>query len=276
MKHPSIIISFFLLFTIPAIIVAIFHSDPSEDTESYTLVWNEEFDSDTLNTDIWIPWEGGAYNNEQQCYTSREENLFIQDGKLHIRALDEQYECGSSGIKPYTSARISTDSTAIGWEHGRFEAKIKMPAGIGFWPAFWMMPMREIGWPKGGEIDIMEYRGDQPTVTHAAAHYWRENCTGETRQCLNSEVSTFDAENNLSEEFHIYALERTNDEMRWYFNDERIQTVSINDLPSDYDPFTGQFHIILNLAVGGDFLPNPDQSTPFPATMKVDYVRVYQ
>ena len=276
MKHPSTIISFFLLFTIPTIITAIYHSNSSKATESYTLVWSEEFDSDTLNTDIWIPWEGGAYNNEQQCYTSMEENLFIEDGKLHIRALDEQYECGSSGIKPYTSARISTDSTAIGWEHGRFEAKIKMPGGIGFWPAFWMMPMREIGWPKGGEIDIMEYRGDQPTVTHAAAHYWRENCTGETRQCLNSEVSTFDAENNLSEEFHIYALERTNDELRWYFNDKRIQTVSINDLPSDYDPFTGPFHIIINLAVGGDFLPNPDQSTPFPATMKVDYVRVYQ
>ncbi len=276
MKLPSTIISFFLLFTIPTIIADFYHHESSEATDSYTLVWSEEFDSDTLNTDIWIPWEGGAYNNEQQCYTSREKNLFIEDGKLHIRALDEQYECGNSGIKPYTSARISTDSTAVGWEHGRFEARIQMPMGTGFWPAFWMMPMREIGWPKGGEIDIMEYRGDQPTVTHAAAHYWRENCTDATRQCLNSEVSTFDTGENLSDEFHIYTLEWTADEMRWYFNDERIQTVSINDLPSDYDPFTGPFHIILNLAVGGDFLPNPDQSTPFPATMKVDYVRVYQ
>jgi len=275
-KQPSTIISFFLLFTIPTILIAVYHSDSSKATDSYTLVWSEEFDSDTLNTDIWIPWEGGAYNNEQQCYTSREENLYIEDGKLHIRALDEQYECGNSGIKPYTSARVSTDSTAVGWEHGRFEARIQMPMGTGFWPAFWMMPMREIGWPKGGEIDIMEYRGDQPTVTHAAAHYWRENCTDATRQCLNSEVSTFDTGENLSDEFHIYTLEWTADEMRWYFNDERIQTVSINDLPSDYDPFTGPFHIILNLAVGGDFLPNPDQSTPFPATMKVDYVRVYQ
>ncbi|MCC5915602.1 MAG: glycoside hydrolase family 16 protein [Balneolaceae bacterium] len=239
---------------------------------SWELVWSEEFDGDELNTEIWNYWYGPAYNNELQFYTGREENIFLKNDKLHIRALDDGYR----GYD-YTSARISTDSTRIGWKEGRFEARIKMPEGNGFWPAFWLMPIRDDGWPKGGEIDIMEYRGNETRTTTGALHYWIEDCDGNPVECREYQTSSHTVDGKpLSEEFNIYALEWEGDKLTWYLNDHQFMQVSLSDLETEFEPFSTPFYIILNLAVGGDFLPNPDETTPFPSDLVVDYVRVYQ
>lgn len=238
----------------------------------YSLVWSDEFSDSYIDTTVWNFWEGPAYNDELQFYTGREENAFIEDGKLHLQALKERY----NGMG-YTSARISTDSTSIGWKYGRFEARINMPNGKGYWPAFWLMPIREIGWPKGGEIDIMEFRGNEPHTTTGAVHFYKAGCTEspwECRRYINDSIIL--PEINLTEEFNVYALEWTEEEMIWYFNDTEFQRVKIEDIDADFNPFSTRFYIILNLAVGGNFLENPDESTPFPESLIVDYVRVYQ
>lgn len=242
------------------------------DKSDYSLVWSDEFNDSSIDTTVWNFWEGPAYNDELQFYTGREENAFIEDGKLHLRALKESY----NGMD-YTSARISTDSTSIGWKYGRFEASINMPNGKGFWPAFWLMPIREIGWPKGGEIDIMEFRGNEPNTTTGAVHFYKSGCTASAWECrryINDSITLPDI--NLTEGFNVYALEWTEEEIIWYFNDTEFQRVKIEDIDADFNPFSTRFYIILNLAVGGNFLENPDESTPFPESLIVDYVRVYQ
>lgn len=253
-----------------------FYTPTIQAQNNYKLIWSDEFTEAQLDTNTWVIWEGSAYNNELQCYTGRDQNIFIENEKLHLQAVKEEFQCGENRTLSYTSARISTDSTRVGWEYGRFETKMKMPLGKGFWPAFWMMPMREIGWPKGGEIDILEYRGNQPSTHVAAMHFWRKDCDGDSSQCIDSVVNEYEHSEDLSEEFHIYALEWTPNELRWYLDDTVVQRVDLNALDAEHNPFTGPFHIILNLAVGGNFLPNPDDSTPFPSALIVDYLRVYE
>lgn len=239
--------------------------------QEYELVWSDEFDGNSLDTDIWNFWEGTAYNNELQYYTPRATNAYLENGKLYLEAHQENYKG-----RQYTSARISTDSTRIGWEQGRFEARLKMPEGKGFWPAFWLMPINDLGWPRSGEIDIMEYRGNEPHTTSGAIHFWMEGCEGNSVECRKFFVEEFTQEENLSEAFHTYALEWTNEALIWYLNDQEFQRMPFSEIEAEFNPFTGPFYIILNLAVGGDFLPNPDESTPFPQAFIVDYVRVYQ
>lgn len=254
-----------LLLTLPLI-------SETANSQDYELVWSDEFNEDSLDTDTWNFWEGTAYNNELQYYTPRSKNAYIKNGKLYLEAHKENYMG-----REYTSARISTDSTSIGWKQGRFEARLKMPEGKGFWPAFWLMPIRDIGWPKGGEIDIMEYRGNEPYTTSGAIHFWRGGCDGETLECRKFLVDEFTTgTDKLSDEFHTYALEWTEEELVWYFEDKAYQRIRFEDIETEFNPFSTPYYIILNLAVGGDFLPNPDESTEFPQSYIVDYVRVYQ
>jgi beta-glucanase (GH16 family) len=257
------------------IIAAVLVAAGTIQAQRYELVWSDEFDSDELNRDTWVLWDGPAFNNELQCYVDNPKNLYIEDGVLHLVAHRETVQCSSRSMS-FTSARISTDSTRIGWEHGRFEARIQMPTGQGFWPAFWLMPMRRIGWPRGGEIDIMEYRGNRVTETNAAVHFWREGCTSTLPQCHTYIDRTYETGTDLSADFHIYALEWTPEYFRWFFNDVMYYELHIPSIQADSDPFTGPFHIIMNLAVGGNYLPNPTSATVFPQALKVDYVRVFQ
>lgn len=259
-----------LLRSVILLIFAVHMSAPAA-AQEYELVWSDEFENEEIDRETWNFWEGTAYNNELQYYTDREKNAFIEDGKLHLRAMRESY----NGAQ-FTSARISTDSTRIGWEQGRFEASIKMPNGKGFWPAFWLMPIREIGWPRGGEIDIMEFRGNEPETTTGAIHFWIEGCEGQALECRKYYTDKLDTGTDLTDEFHTYALEWTDEELIWYWNDQEYFRKAFSEIEADFDPFTGPFYIILNLAVGGNFLPNPDESTPFPQALVVDYVRVYQ
>lgn len=241
-------------------------------SQNYQLVWSEDFSGDSLNTEIWKFWEGPAYNDELQYYTARPANAYVEDGYLHLQATREDYK----GME-YTSARISTDSTKIGWEQGRFEARIKMPLGKGLWPAFWLMPVHDKGWPRSGEIDIMEYRGNEPSTTNGAVHFWQAGCDISPWECRRYITGSYTLpEGSLHNDFHIYALEWTEDELTWFLDETEYHRVAFEEIEADFEPFSGPFYIILNLAVGGNFLPDPDETTSFPQKLIVDYVRVYQ
>jgi beta-glucanase (GH16 family) len=240
--------------------------------EGYSLLWSDEFDGTEIDNTKWeheVNGRGGG-NNELQYYTDRPENSYVEDGKLHIVARQEEYT-GDDGTRYYTSARMNTRNTKS-FLYGRIEASLKLPYGQGLWPAFWMLgiSISQVGWPACGEIDIMEMIGGgdgRDNVTHGTLH-WEDN----GRKYLGG--STKCEEGILHDDFHIYAVEWDEEKIDWYFDDELFFTLDITD------PVMSEFHehffIILNVAVGGNWPGNPDTSTTWPQEMVVDYVRVYE
>lgn len=212
----------------------------------------------------------GWGNNEAQFY--RKENAFTENGYLHIQALNENF-----GGKNYTSSRLYTN-TLFSQTYGRFEARIKLPLGSGFWPAFWLLPDNvDYGtWAASGEIDIMEAKGRLPFESSGAIHYggqWPRNT-------YSYETYTF-PEGQSIDQFHVYAIEWTEDKIQWYVNDvlfyETREWFSENgEYPA---PFDTNFYLILNLAIGGVFdggaLPSAYLFEE-DIYMLVDYVRVFQ
>ncbi|TVQ66446.1 MAG: glycosyl hydrolase family protein [Balneolaceae bacterium] len=245
--------------------------------QSWQLVWSDEFDGEELDESKWSYQYGtgtsegltGWGNNELQYYTDREENVFVKDGKLHIVARDEIF-----GGSDFTSARIRTINKGD-WRYGKFEIRAKMPIGQGIWPAIWMMPTDNVygGWAASGEIDIMEYLGHQPERVHGTLHYG-----GESPNNVHTGTHYDLPSGNFHEDFHTFTLEWEDGVMRWYVNGEHYQTQ--NDWYSQRHPypapFDEYFHLIMNVAVGGNWPGHPDQNTEFPQTMVVDYVRVYE
>lgn len=236
----------------------------------WELVWQDEFEGSEIDMDKWsfeVDGRGGG-NNELQYYTDKPENAFIEDGKLVIEAREERY-IGHD----YTSARMRTLGKGD-WQYGRFEARIKLPTGRGMWPAFWMLPSewRYGGWPSSGEIDIMELVGHEPDTVHGTIHFG-----GLGNHLYTGQPYILD-EGIFNDEFHIFAVEWEEREMRWYVDDEHYLTQnSWSTKNADYPaPFDQPFHIILNVAVGGNWPGPPDETTVFPQRMEVDYVRVYQ
>lgn len=242
--------------------------------QEWELVWSDEFEGDELNLDNWSYQTGrganyglqpGWGNNELQWYTDSEDNIFVQDGKLHIRALED-------ADRDYTSARIRSFEKAE-WTYGRFEARAKLPAGQGLWPAIWMLPTDEVygGWPESGEIDILEAKGHQETTVYGSVHYgapWPNN---------QFRTGTYELEDsNLTEEFHVFAIEWEPGIIRFYVDDTLYYLVTPANLNPFNWPFDQDFHWLLNVAVGGNFSGNPDETTEFPQEMIVDYVRVYE
>lgn len=240
----------------------------------WKLVWSDEFEGPDIDSSKWThevnAWGGG--NNELQYYTDRPENSFIENGMLHIRAIRETFT-GPEGTRQYTSARMVTAEKGD-WRYGRFEARAKMPLGQGLWPAIWMLPTdwEYGGWAASGEIDIMEYRGNEPNIIHGTIHYggpWPANTyTGDLY-----------VGPDFSHDFHVFSLEWEEMEMRWYVDDIHYATQTswfTTEAPFPA-PFDQRFHLILNLAVGGNFLPNPPPNPDyFPQDLIVDWVRVYQ
>ncbi len=241
-----------------------------------TLVWSDEFNGSSV--DFSGNWEAmigngceynicGWGNNELQYYKA--ENATVSNGILSITAKKERVRGNS-----YTSARLRTANmpTSGEWTHGRFEARIKLPVGQGLWPAFWMLPTNpDVGWPVSGEIDIIEATGQAPMIAHGTIHY------GDPYP--NNRYSTakiFKQPDNWSDDFHEYAIEWSPNEMRWYIDDHLYAVKTPQDLEnSAWWTFENyQYHILLNLAVGGTWGGTPDDSI-FPVSMEVDYVRVY-
>ncbi len=237
---------------------------------SQRLVWSDEFDSTGLNLSRWNIQTGdgcdislcGWGNNELEWYTDRPENLRVMNGKLFITA---RY-C-KDAIHPYTSARINTRYKGD-WKFGRIEARIKLPEGKGLWPAFWMLPTdRKYGaWPDSGEIDIMEMTGDQPNTVHGTIH------TGPPHHSYGGDYVM--EKGKFSDGFHTFAIEWNAKRIQWFVDGIRYHEVLKTEV-NPWKPFTERFHILLNLAIGGNWPGKPD-STVFPQTLEVDYVRVYQ
>jgi len=244
------------------------------------LVWADEFDVDgPPNSENWnfeigdgtaqgIPGWG---NNELQYYTDRPENVKVENGFLVITARQEDFE-GSN----YTSARITTQNK-FEQRYGRFEARIKVPYGKGYWPAFWLLgnDCDVNPWPACGEIDIMENVGDEPTTVFGTVH--GPNYNG--ADSISKELVL--ADNRFDNEFHIFGVEWSPNKINFYVDDQLYFTMTPEEVDDETDGegiwvFNDRaFYMILNVAVGGNLPGNPNAETVFPQSMVVDYVRVY-
>jgi endo-1,4-beta-xylanase len=250
-------------------------SRTSSKQDEWQLVWSDEFDGPAIDRSKWEyqigNGSGGWGNKEKEYYTDRSENSRIEDGKLVIEARNDNYQPPYS----YTSARMRTKYKGD-WTYGRFEFRAKLPKGQGVWPAIWMMPTDDFygTWAASGEIDIMEYLGHQTNKVYGTLHYggeWPNNRSSGTSYVLPS--------GDFSDDFHLFRLEWEPGVMRWYVDDVLYQT---QPPPQWYTkvpfpaPFDKRFHLIMNLAVGGNWPGYPDSTTQFPQRLEVDYVRVYQ
>ena len=241
------------------------------DASPRTLIWHDEFDGPAgqlPDPDRWQFDLGTDWGNLQLEYdTDRADNVSLDgEGNLAITARVEDYEG-----QPYTSARIKTKGR---FEHsyGRIEARIRLPIGQGIWPAFWMLgaDIDKVGWPQCGEIDIMEYRGHEPRVLHGTIH--GPGHKGD--DAIGNRFVLEDGGFHLG--FHVFAVEWTEDSITWYLDDRVYHSVSLTDLPTGAEwVYDHPFFLILNVAVGGGWVGSPDETTEFPQTMLVDWVRVY-
>ena len=243
-----------------------------EETINYTLVWYDDFDNSEIDLNKWNFEFGtgnwGWGNNEAQYYTNRPENAYIDNGILVIQALHENY-----GGMSYTSARLTTKNKGD-WMQGKLEIRASLPTGIGTWPAIWMLPTDWVygGWPESGEIDIMEHVGYNPNWIHGTIHTNEYNHMDGTQ--LGGQIHIDDASSN----FHNYSIEWTDEYIKWYVDDVQFYSF-YNDNQDDFAtwPFNQNFHLIINLAIGGTWggQQGIDNST-FPAQFKIDYVKVYE
>jgi len=255
-------------------IVFIFCSCDTDESQTVAqltnLVMADEFSTDGApNSSMWNFEIGtgtnGWGNNELQYYTDRTENVKVENGFLLLNARQEAF-----GGSNYTSARI-TSQNKFEQQYGRFEARMRLPHGQGLWPAFWLLG-NDCGaniWPNCGEIDIMEFRGQQPTVVHGSVHGPGYSAGNAVTKSYTLQDSRFDTE------FHVFGIEWTPDYVNYYVDGDLYQQITKDDVPGQW-VFDHPFYIIINLAVGGSFVGSPNADTSFPQTMLVDYVRVYQ
>ena len=235
--------------------------------EGYRLVWHDEFDGSAIDRQNWNFNEGGGGwgNGEAQFYTARPENVRVENGTLIIEARQEKFEGAY-----YTSARVKTQDLQE-FQYGRVEARVKVPAGAGLWPAFWMLGASFDGsnWPDCGEIDIMEYVGREPDLVIGTAHG-----PGYSGALGLSKWNR--QEYNIAEAYHTYAIEWQAGQIDWYYDGLKYFTITRSDISDREWVFDQPFFIILNLAVGGTLGGTIGLDTKFPAQLEVDYVRVFQ
>ncbi len=268
MKKKTLILLSSLLMLIIAGAVLWFLALRPAPEPPWLLVWSDEFDGETIDSDNWTYDIGGSGwgNGEAQYYTDRPENARIEEGQLVIEAREEPY-IG----KLFTSARLKTEGLQT-WTYGRIEARIQIPTGQGIWPAFWMLgeDITTKGWPGCGEIDVMENIGSEPQRVHGTVHGpGYSGGSGVGNSYRHPEGAAF------ADDFHVYAIEWEPEEIRWYVDDAHYGTVTAEDVPGEW-VYDHPFFIILNVAVGGRWPGYPDDTTEFPQQMRVDYVRVYE
>lgn len=244
----------------------------------WSLVWNDEFDGPDGSPPDARKWtvavNGSGYNNnELEYYTDRPANVHVEHGDLVLTARKEDF-AGPDGVhRGYTSGRLETQGR-YALTYGRVEARIKLPGGQGLWPGFWMLgsSFPTAGWPECGEIDIMEQVGFEPTKVHGSLHgpgYFGESPL--------SGSYTLPGAARFDEGYHVFAVEWEPRAIRYYVDERLFATQTPADVPpSGKWVFDRPQFIVLNLAVGGYWPGVPDATTPFPASMRVDYVRVYQ
>ncbi|NQZ78797.1 MAG: glycoside hydrolase family 16 protein [Ekhidna sp.] len=241
----------------------------------YSLVWEDNFNGEQGTSPSVDNWnfevgtgQNGWGNNELQYYTNRPENASMDgEGNLVITAIEEAFE--GSG---FTSARITTKGKQE-FTYGRFEARLKTPFSQGLWPAFWMLgaDIDNNVWPGAGEIDVMELRGQAPSEIAGSIHgpgYSGGDAIGEDFELTDTRFDT---------EFHVFAVEWGPNFIDYFVDDNLYQTLTPESLPEGAEwVFDKNFFLLLNVAVGGNYVGNPNQNSRFPQTMTIDYVRVYQ
>jgi beta-glucanase (GH16 family) len=226
---------------------------------NYTLVWSDEFNGTSVDANNWNFETGPGVNNEKEYYQAA--NAAVANGNLVITAQKE-----SVGGQPYTSARLNTQGK-ITAQFGRIEARIKLPLGTGLWPAFWMLGanISTVSWPQCGEMDIMEHVNADNTI-YGTMHW---NSNGHVQYGLTTQVTN-------AADYHIYAIEWNSNSINWYVDNTLYCTGDIQNAINNTSAFQLPFFIVLNLAVAGDFPGQTVDESKLPASMYVDYVRVYK
>jgi beta-glucanase (GH16 family) len=243
---------------------------------AWNIVWSDEFAGNAIDPSTWSFETGnnnGWGNNELEYYTGRSTNAYVSNGLLHIVARQESF-----GGFNYTSARMKTQSHFVK-TYGRFEFRAKLPAGLGYWPALWLLGsnINTVGWPACGEIDVMENKGSALQEVQGTVHY----SDASNHHLQETGYYTFPGNDSVTN-FHNYMLDWTTNMVRWYVDNQLYETQtqwssSTGPYPA---PFNEPFFIIMNLAIGGAYLGNPSSgainaNTVFPGEMLVDYVRVW-
>ena len=243
--------------------------EASDSYEGMSLVWADEFEDEAIDLGNWTydlgngDWGWG--NNELQTYTNSSSNSFVTDGKLFIVA-------EKVGENAYTSARLKSLDLQE-FQYGRIDVRAILPKGQGIWPAIWMLGANypDEGWPACGEIDIMELLGHLAGTVHGTAH-WGIDWPNWTHQGSSTSIYP----DNFDEEFHVFSIDWSEDNIDFIMDDEVFFNINPSMMNGQPYPFNNPFFFILNVAVGGNWPGNPDETTTFPVFMAVDYVRVYQ
>ena len=249
--------------------------DAFADTTQWELVWNDEFNLSNIDQSKWNheEWGPGMVNDELQAYTNRSINSYIEDSCLVIRTLHENYNGAN-----YTSARMNSAGKGD-FLYGKIDIKAKLPSGSGTWPAIWMLPTDWVygGWPASGEIDIMEHVGCNLNWVKGSIHTedcnWNDGCPNQSAGGNGQDQYI----PGVSDNFIIYSIEWSASKIDFFINNNHYWTFTNIGEGSGMWPFDQEFHIILNLAIGGSWggICEIDNSS-FPQKMKVDFVRVYK
>ena len=235
-----------------------------ENVDTWSMVWSDEFDGSVLNEQVWSynigTGIGGWGNNELQYYTNSPNNIEVSNGSLKITARQENFN-GSN----YTSSRIITNNL-MEFKYGKIESRIKVPIGQGLWPAFWMLGanFETASWPQCGEIDIMEHINNE-SVTNGTVH-WNNN----TGHAYKGSAVPFD-----ENDFHVYAVIWDSTSVTFELDGHSYFRFPFIESNNTAAIFQKEFFLLLNVAVGGNWPGNPNGTATFPASMEVDYIRIY-
>jgi beta-glucanase (GH16 family) len=249
-----------LLRCVPLGVLAL--AAPAARAQTWSLVWSDEFNGPSVDRNNWnFETGGGGWGNNELEYYSNGNNASIQNGALVIEARRENV-----GGMSYTSSRMTTKGKRQ-FTYGRIEARIAMPSGQGLWPAFWMLGANigSVGWPACGETDVMEHVNNDAAI-HGTIHW---DAGGYASYGGGANVANAGA-------YHVYAVEWTPASIKWFVDGAQYHEANIQNGINSTEEFHRPFFLLLNLAVGGNWPGPPNGSTPFPARLFVDYVRVYQ
>ncbi|GAB4242447.1 MAG: hypothetical protein Kow0027_00850 [Saprospiraceae bacterium] len=245
-----------------------------ESYDGFKLVWQDEFNGSgqpdpanwTYDLGDGCPRLCGWGNDELQFYTNHPRNVYLKDGFLVLEAWEEEI-----GGRSYSSCRITTKGKRQ-FRYGRIDVRAVLPVDKGIWPAIWMLGVNldSLGWPRGGEIDIMELVGQEPARVYGTAH-WDD--TGHSHKFLNNHYD-LDA-GTFADQFHVFSLLWDEQGLTWLVDDQPYHHLAQKEF-GPLNPFNDPFYLILNIAVGGNWPGSPDETTTFPQQMVVDYVRYYQ
>lgn len=243
-----------------------------EEHYGYQLSWADEFTGTSLDTDVYnyelengCPNLCGWGNMELQWYTDLPQNIYVDNSHLVITATKQ-------GAASFNSARIQTKGKKE-FQFGRIDIRARMPKGQGIWPAIWMLGSNidDVGWPACGEIDITEVVGHKPRASHGTAHWGAQGDLNST-----SSSAVYSLSEDFQEKFHVFSIVWEQGEITWYIDETRFHRITTNDMKGKPYPFNQSMFFIFNVAVGGQWPGSPDETTEFPQSLEIDYIRVFQ